>query len=236
MLDREKLIHWAGELGIELAPSMVEQMDEYASFLVEYNQKVNLTAITQPVEIAVKHFLDSLLLLRAGELKQGATLLDVGTGAGFPGVPLKIARPDLQVTLMDSLQKRIVFLEELSRRLGQDTRCIHGRGEELGNKPVYRESFDWVTARAVAGLPVLCEYCLPFVRVGGTFAALKGPDAAQELAKAERAIEFLGGKVQKLVPFDLPLDNHRVLVLIKKIRQTPPKYPRNAGKITKTPL
>ena len=235
MIDRDYLQQIAGAEGFLLTPEQLEQFDRYAEFLVEYNEKVNLTAITDPKEICIKHFLDSLLLLKAAGLPQGASLIDVGTGAGFPAVPVKIVRGDIQVTLLDGLNKRITFLTQLSQRLGQQNVALHARAEEAARGPA-REQYDCATARAVADLRVLCEYCLPFVRVGGVFAALKGPDCKEEIRSAKKAVQLLGGEVEGVRHFTLPEGNARAVVLLRKIAPTPAKYPRHGGKIAKQPL
>ena len=182
MIPRDDLRAWCVPFGLDMSDALLDQLDVYAEFLVEYNQKVNLTAITDPAGIAVKHFLDSLLLLAAADIPAGASLIDVGTGAGFPGVPVHLMRDDLHLTLLDSLNKRIGFLQELCQRLNVNASLLHARAEDAGRDPSLREQFDFATARAVASLPVLCEYCLPFVRVGGIFAALKSRNAAEETA------------------------------------------------------
>lgn len=226
----------AADYGISLTGEMLSEFEVYASLLTEWNQKMNLTAITDPGEVAVKHFLDSLLVLRALEVPQGASLIDVGTGAGFPAVPMRIVRGDLRVTLLDSLRKRIAFLSALSDALGQANDLIHGRAEEYGRRPDCREKFDLATARAVAALPALCEYCLPFVRVGGCFIALKGGDVEEEAAAAAEAVRLLGGRITDVRSFVLPDSSARSIIIIKKISHTPAKYPRISVKITKSPL
>lgn len=236
MIPKQELAGWAREYGVRLTPEMLERLDRYAVFLADWNGRVNLTAITEPREIAVKHFLDSLLLLDACPPGEGAKLADVGAGAGFPSVPVKIARPDLRLTLLDSLGKRTAFLEALSRELGQDNRVVHIRAEEAGRDPAFREGFDLVTARAVAPLPLLCEYCLPLVRPGGTFAALKGPSAAEELREARRAVSLLGGTESGVREYTLPDGGQRSIILLTKRSQTPAKYPRNHGQMKKSPL
>lgn len=235
MIDRVRFEALAAAEGFALTEQQLEQYDQYAEFLVEYNEKVNLTAITDPEGIEIKHFLDSLLLLKAVKLREGASVIDVGTGAGFPSVPAKIVREDLQLTLLDGLNKRIVFLEELSRRLGQQNTALHGRAEEAARGEL-REQFDLATARAVADLRVLAEYCLPFVKVGGVFAALKGPDGPVEVEAAKKAISMLGGKVETVKSFTLPGQQARTVAVIRKVQPTPAKYPRHGGKISKQPL
>lgn len=215
---------------------LVEKLDRYAELLVEWNGKMNLTAITDPAGIAVKHFADSLLLSKALELPQGGALIDVGTGAGFPSVPVALSRPDLQLTLLDSLNKRIVFLQELTRELGLPARCCHARAEEAGRDPAFREKYDVATARAVTNLRDLAEYCLPFVKIGGYFAALKGYEVEEELAEAQYAIAQMGGEVEAVRKYELSEDARRAIILVKKVRHTPPKYPRPAAKMKKSPL
>lgn len=236
MIPRDDLRGWCASFGLEVSDTLLGKLDAYAEFLVAYNQKVNLTAITDPAEIAVKHFLDSLLLLAAADIPAGASLIDVGTGAGFPGVPVRLMRGDLHLTLLDSLNKRIVFLRELCQRLEVDASLFHARAEDAGHDPALREQFDFATARAVASLPVLCEYCLPFVRVGGLFAALKSRSAAEETALAGHALDLLGGRVESERSFRLPDSSERCILLIRKISQTPPKFPRPAAKMAKSPL
>lgn len=225
----------AEQAGFALTREQLGRFAIYQSMLLEWNQKMNLTAITQPEEIAAKHFLDSLMLLKALDIPRGATLIDVGTGAGFPGVAIKITRPDLHITLLDSLQKRIRFLSELSAALEQENQVLHGRAEELARVGVHREAYDIATARAVAALPVLCEYCLPFVKPGGYFLAMKGPSARQELAAAEGAIQELGGAARPPFPYHLPGSN-RAICIIRKTSQTPAIFPRKSHKIAKAPL
>jgi len=222
--------------GFSLSGEILSRLDAYARLLVEWNEKMNLTAITEPDGIAVRHFLDSLLLLSAAKPGENASFIDVGTGAGFPGIPCKLVRQDLRLTLLDSLQKRIRFLEAAALELGIDARCIHARAEEAGRAPELRESFDLASARAVARLRELCEYCLPFVRVGGLFAAMKGGDCGEELSEAESAIHILGGGVEDVKSFSLPDGSRRAIILIRKISQTPTKYPRPSGKMKKHPL
>lgn len=226
----------AGEYGITLSTEALEKFELYARMLVEYNEKVNLTAITQPEEIAVKHFLDSLLLIKAVDVPENAAVIDVGTGAGFPGIPLKIVRPDLRLTLLDSLNKRVTFLTELSDALGQQNRVIHGRAEQCGREAGLREEYYLATARGVAALPALSEYCLPFVKPDGLFAAMKGPEVEQEAEAAQKALYLLSAELLGIKRYNLPGNQGRTIVLIKKISRLSPKYPRTAVKITKTPL
>jgi 16S rRNA (guanine527-N7)-methyltransferase len=226
----------ASHFGAELNQTQLEQFSAYAGLLVEWNEKINLTSITDEEGITVKHFIDSLSV--AGYIRGGESLIDVGTGAGFPGIPLKIARENLKVTLLDSLDKRVKYLNEVVAQLKlKNIQAVHGRAEDFGVNPVYREKFDIAIARAVSELAVLCEYCLPFVKVGGSFIAMKGPDIEQELQDAQKAISVLGGEFIKTDRFTLPNSSmDRTLVIIKKCRHTPPGYPRKSGKPTKSPI
>lgn len=195
----------------------VEQYDKfflYAKMLVEWNKKINLTGITDPRGIAVKHFLDSLLPLKNVEIPKSASIIDVGTGAGFPGLPIKIYRPDIKLTLLDSLNKRVNFLAEVCRETGTDAECVHARAEDLGrNNEKYREKFDFAVARAVAALPVLAEYCLPFVKIGGAFMAMKGPN--ENFKDGETAVKLLGGEVSDIFEYSLPDGDRRTLIFVK---------------------
>ena len=236
MMNENYLKEICAGQGISLQPDQLEQLDRYSELLVEWNQKMNLTAITDPKEMAEKHFLDSLLLTKAVEISQGGSLIDVGTGAGFPSLPVKILRPDISLTMLDSLQKRLTFLEAVCGELKVRANLLHARAEEAGRKPEYREQYDLATARAVAKLPVLCEYCLPFVKVGGVFAALKGSDAENEAKEAQQAIRLLGGTLREIKSFTLPDGSRRGIIVIEKTAPTPAKYPRQGGKIAKSPL
>ncbi len=237
MIDTQALIDKAAVAGLTLDKATADKFDLYAKMLVEKNEQVNLTAITDPDGILNKHFLDSILPLAELDIPQGAAVIDVGTGAGFPGIPMKLLRPDLQLTLLDSLQKRVTVLEEFCEALGlTDVRCIHGRAEEAG-KGTLREGFDLVTSRAVARMNKLCEYCLPLVKVGGVFAALKGPTAAEENDEAARAVAMLGGRLKPLKQVTIPgTDLSHVLAAVDKVSPTPAKYPRASGKIAAKPL
>lgn len=233
---QNQLIAAAEAFDLALTQEQAAQFLTYAETLVEWNKVMNLTAITDPQEIIVKHFLDSLLLFRACSLPENASLIDVGTGAGFPGLPAKIYRPDLHVTLLDSLQKRLNFLEAVCKKTGAEAKRIHARAEDAGREPALRENYDISCARAVAALPVLCEYCLPFVRVGGCFIAMKGPGLEEELQAAGRAIRTLGGKLESTAAFTLPDGSERRIAVIRKTAPTPKAYPRPAAKIKKSPL
>ena len=219
-----------------LTDEMCEQLRLYGEMLIEWNEKMNLTAIKEPDEILIKHFYDCLLFLKNVEIPQKAKVIDVGTGAGFPGVVLKIARPDIDLTLLDGLNKRITFLNAVLENIGLSATAVHGRAEEFAKKPEYRETYDIACARAVARLNVLTEYCLPFVKSGGQFVSMKGPAAEEELAEAKKAISVLGGEKGGFFAEKLPDESQRCFIKIKKLSQTPTKYPRNSGKITKQPL
>ena len=234
MIDKNRLEAKCAALGIALTGPMLDALDQYAEILVEYNQKVNLTAITDPEGIEDKHFADSLLLANLPET--AGKLVDVGTGAGFPGVVAKIFKPELQLTLMEPTGKRVEFLKYVCAQLGlSGVEFAKERAEEAARK-VWREQFDVATARGVAALPMLSEYCLPLVKVGGVFLAMKGPGAAEELAESGAALKKLGGQGSGVAEFHLPGGDVRNIIRIKKISQTPPVYPRNGGKIAKSPL
>ena len=232
MIDTERLIRKAAAYGIDAAP-VVRKLDEYAALLVEYNQKVNLTAITDAEGIEDRHFIDSLLLAARPEVC--GRMVDVGTGAGFPGIVAKLFRPELDLTLMEPTGKRVDFLKYACSALGVEAEFAKERAEEAARK-IWREQFDVASARAVAALPVLCEYCLPLVQVGGVFIAMKGPDADAELGGSAAALKKLGGAYGDTRAFTLPDGSERRLVVCKKISQTPTAYPRNGGKIAKKPL
>lgn len=219
---------------LTLSDTQIEKFKTYAEMLLEWNEKINLTAITDDEGVAEKHFLDSVLPLTKVDVPHGTSVIDVGTGAGFPAIPMKIFRDDIEITLLDSLNKRINFLSEVSDALDLSADCIHSRAEDGGKNPDLREKFDIATARAVAPLPVLCEYCLPFVKVGGKFLALKGPNENAE--DAEKAVEILGGKICSTWNYSLPSGDNRRLIVIEKVKETPKKYPRDAGKIKRSPL
>lgn len=236
MIDKDFLKLKAAEIGIELSLESLDRFDKYAEMLVETNKTLNLTAITEPDEIVTKHFCDCLSLLKEVEIPQGAKLIDVGTGAGFPGIVLLIARPDLRITLMDSTNKRLVFVQSVVDALGLNANVVHSRAEEAGKNPAFREKYDFVTARAVANMQTLSEYCLPFLKVGGLFAAMKGAKASDELSVAKGAIKILGGQVHSAKEFNLFDCGERSILCVKKISQTPSKYPRPSAQIAKKPL
>lgn len=228
MINKELLKQYSPTL----SDKALDNFDTYARLLVEWNEKMNLTGITEPDEIVIKHFVDSLYLLDyIGDAKK---LIDVGTGAGFPGMPTIIARPSMSVTLMDSLQKRLSFLDAVLCETGLNAELVHSRAEDLGQDAEYREQFDVATARAVAPLNILAEYCMPFVKVGGLFVALKGSEDETEVSK--NAISTLGGEIEQNVSYKLPNGDSRSIVVVRKISQTPTQYPRRSKKITTKPL
>ena len=225
-------------LGLALSERQAEQLIRYYEMLVKWNQVMNLTAITEFGDVMKKHFTDSLSLVKAYDMKGASSLIDVGTGAGFPGLVLKIAFPGCRVTLLDSLNKRIQFLNAVIKELGlTDVEAIHGRAEDLARPGELRESFDLCVSRAVANLATLSEYCLPFVKKGGFFISYKSEKISEEMAEAENAIVLLGGKAEEKKEFLLPdSDIYRCLFVIKKVRETPKKYTRTAGLPGKEPL
>lgn len=226
------------ELEIQLSEKQVNQFIQYYELLVEWNKVMNLTGITEWEEVVQKHFVDSLTLIHAIDLTESYKVLDLGTGAGFPGIPLKIAFPHLEIVLLDSLNKRIKFLNEVIAQLGlTGITAYHGRAEEFAKKAEYREQFDLVVSRAVANLSTLSEYCIPYVKIGGYFVSYKSGDVQEELEKSEKAIDILGGCLEDVEEFTLPQsDISRTLVVIEKEQSTKKKYPRMGGKPSKEPL
>ena len=217
---------------ISLTDAQYKQFQRYFELLAEWNEKMNLTAITDENGVALKHFADSLTLFNYVDIEQNSRVADVGTGAGFPGVVLKIARPDIKLTLIDSLNKRLVFLGEVCSQLGIEAELIHSRAEDGARDEKLRESYDFVVSRAVARMNVLCEYCLPYVKVGGAFCAMKGAQANEEFKEALNAVNTLGGRFENKFFFELPQDGgERAIAVVRKIKNTPQKYPRQSGKI-----
>lgn len=236
MIDKNLLNQQCLKYDIQLTNDQIDCLDKFADMLVEWNEKFNLTAITEPDQIVYKHFIDSLLVLKTIDLKNNASLADIGTGAGFPSTPISIVRRDIKITQIDSLRKRVGFLQHVSDNFHLKIRTVHGRAEELGKKDEYREQFDYVTARAVAPLQKLSEYCLPLVKIGGFFIAMKGSEYEVEVDDSKKAIDVLGGQIEKIKNFELPDSSVRNIILIKKISRTPTKYPRNSVQISKKPL
>lgn len=232
----EQFKNGLSDLNLDLTEKQIEQFLKYYEILVETNKVMNLTAITEFDEVIEKHFLDSLSLVRVFDLKRKVKILDLGTGAGFPGIPLKIAFPEIDIVLADSLNKRIKFLNEVVDVLQlKQVETIHGRAEELAKNKKYREQFDLCTSRAVANLSSLSEYCIPFVKEGGRFISYKSGEVEEEVDQAKRAIHVLGGKLDQVYKFDLH-EQKRSFVIIEKVKKTPSVYPRKAGTPTKEPL
>lgn len=234
IIEYKKFCEIFSDYGMEITSEQYRKLETYAKMLTEWNEKMNLTAITDPEGITIKHFLDSILPLKKLNVPHGTSLIDVGTGAGFPGLPMKIVRPDLKLTLLDSLNKRVDFLKAVCAETETEADVLHLRAEDGGRDKKYREKFEFVTARAVAAMPMLAEYCLPFVTVGGVFAALKGP--GEDVREAASAIKTLGGEIAEIFEYDLPGRDKRALVVVEKVKETPVKYPRNSGQIKKKPL
>ncbi len=228
----DEIIEMFESAKIEIDSVQAEKFSTLFEFMVEYNHNVNLTAITEFRDVVMKHFIDSVLPFTMIEIPEKSRFIDVGTGAGFPALPLLIIRPDLKGTLCDSLQKRCNYLESACKKIGISAEIIHARGEELARNR--REKYDFATARAVATMPVLTELCLPFVRVGGNFIALKSVN--EDLKSAESAVKILGGEIAEITDYKLPNGDDRRMAVIKKISQTPTKYPRSYANITKKPL
>lgn len=236
MIAKEAFAALMQQIGLPEAALQYDRFARYCTLLQQWNEKMNLTAITEDHEVAVKHFADSLLPLTMAELPQDARLVDVGSGAGFPGLPMALVRPDLRVTFLDSLQKRLAFLESVTAELGIAAVRLHARAEEAGRDPAHRERYDVATARAVANLNTLAEYCLPLVKPGGVFLALKGSGGGEEAEAAASAITKLGGRVEALREYALPGGDARVLVVIRKEHPTPLQYPRPTAVMKKKSL
>ncbi len=234
----ERLTTGCEKIGVSLTEEQLNQFIKYYEILVEWNSFMNLTAITEFDEVVTKHFVDSISLIKAVDLNKQLSIIDVGTGAGFPGIPLKIAFPELKITLLDSLNKRIKFLDEVISQLGlKEIEAIHGRAEDAAKSADLREKFDLCVSRAVANLSTLSEYCLPFVKVGGMFVSYKSEKITEEMKMAEKAISVLGGEYSNQVEFTLPdSDIYRNLFMIEKKKASPKKYPRKAGLPSKEPI
>lgn len=236
--NRTILIDGLKELGIDASQEKLDKLMIFKKLMLEWNEKVNLTAITEEKEVFIKHFLDSATCLSTGYIKEGMRIIDVGTGAGFPGIPVSILKDGLKVTLLDSLNKRVSYLDEVIREVDlKDINAVHARAEEAGSSKIHREVYDIVLSRAVASMNVLCEYCLPFLKVGGYFLCQKGPDIKSELEEAGLAIKTLGGAVREVREYQLPFSDikHNIIV-VEKISVTPTKYPRKPGKPAASPI
>lgn len=236
MINKSLLKCEAEKIGVLLDETALDRFDLYAEMLVETNKTLNLTAITDPDEIVYKHFVDSLALLSCVNFIDNAKVIDVGTGAGFPGVVLLIARPDLKMTLLDGTNKRLVFIANVLDELGLEADIVHMRAELAGKDKTFREQYDIVTARAVASLNILSEYCLPFAKLGGYFSPMKSVKTDEEVLAARGAIKLLGGRIEEIKEPNIDNCGERYIVLTKKISQTPPKYPRASAQISKKPL
>ncbi|MBO8138527.1 MAG: 16S rRNA (guanine(527)-N(7))-methyltransferase RsmG [Desulfotomaculum sp.] len=234
----DTLLKGSSELKYNLSDEQLYLFDKYYNLLLERNKFINLTAITEPSEVAVKHFLDSMTCLPIIDSIHQPRVIDVGTGAGFPGIVLKIIKPDLKIVLLDSLRKRVEFLNEIINCLNlKDIIAVHGRAEEFGRNNNYREKYDAAVSRAVANMNVLSEYCMPFIKKNGLFIAMKGPKAGEEIKCSQKAVNVLGGEISDVNELNLPLINEkRTLIIVKKIFPTPEKYPRRPGIPAKKPL
>lgn len=233
-MNGERVIGYAKEIGITLDPIALDRFELLEQRLLRWNEHINLTAITEEDEIAVKHFADSLSVFTAVNIPDGAKVIDVGSGAGFPGLPMLIANPQLDMTFLDSVGKKLGFIKDVLRLCGLLGETVHARAEDIAHDGNYREQFDFAVSRAVAPLNILAEYCLPLVKVGGTLIAMKGAEDEAELGA--NAVRTLGGRIEQVVYHKLPNGDTRNLVLIKKLSQTPAKFPRKAKKITTKPL
>ena len=235
-ISKEKLNEEALRFGINLDETALNRFDIYARELVSWNEKINLTAITDPDGILIKHFVDSLSIFKYVDFPTGAKVIDVGTGAGFPGIPILIARPDIKLTLLDSTAKKLNVINDILSKLSLEAQIVHMRAEEAGQNKEFREKFDFATARAVANLRELSEYCLPFVKVGGSFISMKGAKAGEEIDGARKAVSILGAKIERKESFELHEAGERNIIILKKISPLSPKYPRPSAKIAKFPL
>lgn len=236
MIDFEIMRAKAANFNIELSENQIKMLDIYAEMLVDWNTRINLTGITDSDGIMTRHFEDSLTMLSVVDITKNAKIIDIGTGAGFPGMVLKIARSDIELTLLDSLNKRILFLNEVAAAVGIKIKTLHLRAEDGGKNSAYREKYDIACARAVANLRELSEYCLPYVKVGGKFVSMKGPDVQDEVNSAKAGIGTLGGKVNSVTKLKISDGSGRNIIVLDKIKKTPPQFPRNAAKISKKPL
>ncbi len=236
MLNKDLFYSTIEKFNIAVDEQAFTRLDTFAEMLIETNKSFNLTAIKEPDDVTVKHFADCLSIFEYVDIPENAKIIDVGTGAGFPGLVLKLARPNIQMTFLDSTKKRLGFIETVLNECKVDGEIVHMRAEEAAQLSKYREKFDFSTARAVASLPVLSEYCLPFVKQGGSFISMKSAESNEELAESKKAIGILGGEIKKDIVFDLVENMPRRIILIKKNSQTPTKYPRPSAQIAKKPL
>lgn len=230
------VINACKDIGINLNKLQAEKFEEYYKLLIDWNERINLTRITEPDEVAVKHFADSLTILNYFDIPKESSLIDVGTGAGFPGIPLKIFRDDINLTLLDSMNKRLNFLNTVADEIGIEVNTVHSRAEDAGKDEKEREKYDIAVSRAVARLNTLCEYCLPLVKEGGSFIAMKAADYKDELKEAENAVKILGGEIFSVNEFNMSGAGERAVIVIKKVNPTPKEYPRNSKKIKNKPL
>ena len=236
MLNKELFYNTIKPFEINVDEDAFSRLDTFAEMLIETNKSFNLTAIKEPDDVTVKHFADCLSIFKYVDISENAKIIDVGTGAGFPGLVLKLYRPDIQMTFLDSTKKRLGFIENVLNECGIKGDILHMRAEEAAQLSKYREKYDFATARAVAALPVLSEYCLPFVKVGGSFVSMKSAESNEEISEAKKAINILGGKIEEDILFDLVENMPRRIIRIKKNSQTPTKYPRPSAQISKKPL
>lgn len=233
---KELLKEKAEMFHVKLDEKALERFDDYGKLLVEWNEKINLTAITDPEGVTIKHFLDSITIFSYVDIPEGAKVIDVGTGAGFPGLAMLIARPDLNMTLMDSTKKRLTVIEDILEKIGLSANVVHSRAEDAGKSKDFREQYDFATARAVTNLRDLAEYCLPFVKIGGSFVPMKSAKTQEEIADGKKSIHVMGGEIIKVDTFDLLDCGERTIINVKKISPTPAKYPRPSAKIAKNPI
>ena len=236
MLNKDLLYNTIKPFEITVDEDAFSRLDTFAEMLIETNKSFNLTAIKEPDDVTVKHFADCLSIFKYVDIPENAKIIDVGTGAGFPGLVLKLYRPDIQMTFLDSTKKRLGFIENVLNECGIKGDILHMRAEEAAQLAKYREKYDFATARAVAALPVLSEYCLPFVKVGGSFVSMKSAESNEEISEAKKAINVLGGKIEEDILFNLVENMPRRIIRIKKNSQTPTKYPRPSAQISKKPL
>lgn len=236
MLNKELFYETIKSFHINVDESTFSRLDKYAEMLIETNKSFNLTAIKEPDDVTVKHFADCLAIFKYVNIPENAKIIDVGTGAGFPGLVMKLFRPDIQMTFLDSTKKKLGFIENVLNECGVSGEILHMRAEEAAQLSKYRENFDFATARAVAALPVLSEYCLPFVKVGGTFISMKSAESNEEISEGKKAISILGGNIEEDIVFDLVENMPRRIIKIKKNSQIPTKYPRPSAQISKKPI